>query len=177
MKARSLVIAIALGVVPRVAMTQPAALGSDDIRVVTYLHEVDRLEIYVGRLAVQHGTPAVRDLGKALVDDHTAADNRLIAYARKHGMETIPVEAPIDPDHEPLADAQDQLHSLTGKAFDDAFVEVMPDVLDAEQQTIEDAIATVDDPELEQILRDVDGAKRAHVIAIGNLESTDGKAV
>jgi len=173
MKARSVVIALALIVVPRLAAAQPAALSSDDMRAIIYVHAVDRLEINMGQLAMQRGA-RVRDLGQALVDDHTMADKRLIAYVRKHGIETIPVEAPIDPDHRPIADAEDKLHSLSGPDFDDAFIGVMPDALDAEQQTIEDAIATVDDPELEQILRDLDGAKRSHVTAIGNLESTAG---
>lgn len=175
MKARSVVIALALTLVPRLATAQPAALSSEDMRVIIYVHAVDRLEINMGQLAMQRGT-RVRDLGQALVDDHTIADKRLIAYVRKHGLETIPVESPIDPDHRPLADAQDNLHSLSGSEFDDAFIDVMPDTLDAEQQTIEDAIATVDDPELEQILRDLDGAKRSHVTAIGNLENTNGYA-
>lgn len=171
MKARSLVIALALGVTQPIAAAQPAALSSEDLHVVIYVHAMDRLEIYIGGLAMQRGA-RVRDLGQALVDDHTLADKRLIAYARKHGLETIPVESPIDPDHRPLADAEDELLSLSGKEFDDVFIGVMPDVLDAEEQALEDAIATVDDPELEQILRDLDGAKRSHITAIGNLEST-----
>ena len=173
MKARSLAIVLALFVVPQVARAQPIALSGDDLRAISYLHSINRVEIYVGGIAAQRGS-RVRDLGYALVDDHTISDARLIAYARKHGIETIPVESPIDADHRRVADSIDKFRSLSGNEFDDAFLNVMPAVFESEQQTIEDGIATVDDPELEQILWDIDGAKRSHVTASSNLENTTG---
>ena len=168
MKPRSLVIALAL-VVPQIGAAQ-VTMGSDDAQVVTYFHAVNQIEIEVGGLAQRNGTSAMREFGGTLVADHTFADKRLVAYAQSHGMATIPVEAPIDPDHRPIADALEQLKTLRGSDFDDEFLNVVPDAQDAEVQTIEDAIATVDDPALEQILRDFEQVMKSHVIAVGNLQ-------
>jgi predicted outer membrane protein len=169
MKARSLVIALALALAPQIVAAQ-VTMGSADAQIVTYFHTVNQIEIEVGGLAKRNGTSAMRELGGTLVTDHTYADKRLVAYAATHGMATIPVEAPIDPDHRPVADALEQLKTLRGSDFDDAFLAVVPDAQDAEVQTIEDAIATVDDPALEQILRDFEYVMKSHVIAVGNLQ-------
>jgi len=170
MKARSLVIALALALAPAIAAGQSAStMSSDDAHVVSYFHLVNQIEIDVGGIAKRNGTSAIREFGGTLVADHTYADKRLVAYANKHGMETIPMDAPIDPDHRPVADALDTLKKLRGSDFDDALLGVLPDAQDAEVQNIEDAIATVDDPELEQILRDFEYVMKSHVIAVGNL--------
>jgi predicted outer membrane protein len=171
MKARSLFVAIAL-CAPAVAADPPPPLDDTATRIVTYLHAVDQLEIDVGKLAQSHGTASMRVFGATLVADHTATDRDLVAYARRHGMRSIPTDAPIDPDHRPVADAQARLKTLRGNDFDAAFLDVMPAAEDAEAATIEDAIASVQDPELEQILRNTEPQLKSHVTAINSLKST-----
>jgi|HubBroStandDraft_6_1064221.scaffolds.fasta_scaffold394243_2 predicted outer membrane protein len=169
MKPRSLAIALALAIVPQIGAAQ-ATMDSGDAQIVSYFHLVNQIEIEVGNLAKRNGTSPMREFGGTLVADHTYADKRLVAFAQTHGMATIPVEAPIDPDHRPVADAIDHLKTLRGSDFDDAFLDVVPDAQDAEVQNIEDAIATVDDPALEQILRDFEYVMKSHVITVGNLQ-------
>jgi hypothetical protein len=171
MKARSLFVAIAL-CAPLASAEPPPPLDDTSTRIVTYLHAVDQLGIDVGKLAQNHGTASMRVFGATLVADYTATDRDLVAYARRHGMRTIPTDAPIDPDHRPVADAQARLKTLRGNDFDAAFFDVMPAAEDAEAQTIEDAIAAVQDPELEQILRNVEPELKSHVTSVNSLKGT-----
>ncbi len=171
MKARSLFVALAL-CAPMASADPPPPLDDTSTRIVTYLHAIDQLEIDVGKLAQTHGTPSIRVFGATLVADHTATDRDLVEFVHRHGMHTIPADAPIDPDHRPVADAQAKLKSLHGGDFDAAFLDVMPAAEDAEAQTIEDAIASVQDPELEQILRNALPQLKSHVTAVNSLKST-----
>jgi predicted outer membrane protein len=171
MTARSLFIAIAL-CAPLASADPPPPLDDTSTKIVTYLHAVDQLEIDVGKLAQSHGTASMRVFGATLVADYTTTDRDVVAYARRHGMRTIPTDAPIDPDHRPIADAQARLKTLRGNDFDAAFLDVMPAAQDAEAQTIEDAIASVQDPELEQILRNVEPELKSHVVSVNSLKST-----
>ncbi|HEX4452034.1 MAG TPA: DUF4142 domain-containing protein [Kofleriaceae bacterium] len=171
MKARSLFVAIAL-CAPLASADPPPPLDDTSTKIVVYLHAVDQLEIDVGKLAQARGTASMRVFGATLVADYTATDRDLVAYARRHGMRTIPADAPIDPDHRPVADALARLKTLRGTDFDAAFLGVMPAAEDAEAQTIEDALAAVQDSELEQILRNVEPALKSHVTAVNSLKST-----
>jgi putative membrane protein len=171
MKARSLFVAIAL-CAPLASADPPPPLDDTSTRIVTYLHAIDQIEIDVGKLAQNRGTAPMRVLGATLVADHTATDRDLVAYARRHGMRVIPTDAPIDPDHRPVADAQAKLKTLRGNDFDTAFLGVMPAAQDAEAATIEDALATVEDPELEQVLRNTLPELKSHVTAVNSLKAS-----
>jgi Domain of unknown function (DUF4142) len=176
MKARSILFSLALcGFVPAVAPVAsadpPPPLDDTSTRIVTYLHAIDQLDIDIGTLAQHRGSPSMRVFGATLVADYTNTDRDVVAYARRHGMRTIPMDAPIDADHRPVADAQAKFKTLRGTDFDAAFLDVVPASEDAEAATIEDALASVQDPELEQILRNFEPALKSHVTAINSLKS------
>jgi putative membrane protein len=170
MKARNLLMVVAVCGGSLVVSAEPAKLGGTDAKIVAYLHASDRLEIDLGNLAKRNGSPEMQVFGATLVDDHTNADKLIVAFARKHGMTTIPVDAPIDSDHRPAAEAESRLRSLKGADFDKAFLEVVPDAEDAEVQAVEQGLAASVDPELDKILRTIEPQLKSHVTQAQNLK-------
>jgi predicted outer membrane protein len=56
-------------------------------RVLSDLHKVNALEVTVGKLAQDKGsTEAIRSYGQQLVDDHQAADQRIMSFAQSHDI-------------------------------------------------------------------------------------------
>jgi putative membrane protein len=170
MKARNLVMGLVVCGASLVASADPARLGDTEAKVVTYVHAIDRLEIDLGNLAKQNGSPDMQVFGATLVADHTNADKSIVAFARKHGMTTIPLEAPIDADHRPAAEAESRLKTLKGADFDRAFLAVVPDAEDAEVQAVEQGLAVSVDPELDKILRTIEPMLKSHVTQAQNLK-------
>ena len=77
-------------------------------------------EVQMGKLAQQKGQDDdVKELGKDLVEDHGAANEKAMELAKEAGM---------TPPSEPSAEhkkAHDELSKLSGAAFDRQFVQVM----------------------------------------------------
>jgi putative membrane protein len=80
----------------------------------------DLTEVKLGKLAEEKGgTATVRDFGKRMVRDHTAANDKLQMVGSKEGI-TLPSQ--------PSAAEQqtyDELSKLSGKAFDQAYARDM----------------------------------------------------
>jgi putative membrane protein len=75
-------------------------------------------EVALGKLAQQRGhSDAVKKFGARMVEDHTAAANRLDALAKEAG-----IAQPDKPDPEQQA-TRDALAKLRGAAFDRAYIE------------------------------------------------------
>jgi putative membrane protein len=73
-------------------------------------------EVELSRLALKKSTdPAVKKFAQQMVTDHTKANEALKAAASQEGL-TPPAE--LDPSHK---QAVDQMHSLSGPAFDQAY--------------------------------------------------------
>lgn len=86
-------------------------------------------EVKLGRLAMQRGsTPEVRDLGRRMADDHSAALDALQRAAKQDGQ---PLTTRLDPLEQ---QKYDRLASLSGQAFDAAYVDQMRN---AHEQAIE----------------------------------------
>lgn len=77
-------------------------------------------EVQMGRLAAaQASNPAVKQFGQQMVDDHSKANNELLAVAARKNM-TLPTA----PTAEQQAEA-DKLAKLTGADFDKEYVAAM----------------------------------------------------
>lgn len=76
-------------------------------------------EIQAGQLAITQGsTEMVRRFGTMMVNDHTTALNELDSIVRKSNTDPLPTEP--DAEHKALIE---QLQGMTGKAFDDAYLQ------------------------------------------------------
>jgi putative membrane protein len=92
-------------------------------------------EIALGKLAARNAaTEAVRTYGKALVADHTQANNEASAVAAK---------LDLNPPAEPSTEGREQqtaLRKLSGRAFDHAFLNYMIKNHQADIQNFEDQV-------------------------------------
>jgi putative membrane protein len=99
----------------------PSGIEAGDKATLQKLHDANQMEIQMGGLAQDHGsTKAVREFGKRLVKDHTAADAKLEAFLRTRGSDltSFATTTSADADHELLA-------TKSGTDFDRAFGQQM----------------------------------------------------
>jgi putative membrane protein len=132
---------------------------------VASLHVVNQMEIEAGRLAQEKGLAAeVRDFGGKLVREHRAADDKLLAYAKKRGLDLNAEAAAVQaqPDHAKMRLAMDRLSSLQGAAFDRAFATEMADGHRKTIDKVTTARATATDPELKSLLGELLPALERH---------------
>lgn len=79
-------------------------------------------EIELGRMAAERAANAeVKRFGQMMVDDHTAAGNKLKPIATEH---SIPMPADLDDEHR---DLRERLSKLQGAEFDRAYMKAMVD--------------------------------------------------
>ena len=84
------------------------------------LHEADQKEIQAGRIAQKDGqSKAVKDYGKMLVKDHTAADDKVAALAQKQNVDLVAAT--------PAPGPNDMGTMATGPDFDKKFAQEMLD--------------------------------------------------
>ena len=112
-------VAIALLAVPRAAQAQAAKL--DDPTIVAIFDAANTWDIETGNLARKRGTTKdIRNFGAMLVHDHTEVRKQGRALAKKlHVTPTPPKDFGMAKDH---AAAMKSLRSVSGKAFDKAFL-------------------------------------------------------
>jgi putative membrane protein len=160
MKIRSLLFACALASSPLAVADRSATPSSDsaklsevDTQIVAHLHAVDQLEIVLGKLAEQNGTAGVKNFGQMLVTDHTAFDVKLVAFAKQHGMPTIPADASQSAAGKTEMDAEKgKLAALHGVPFDHELLPMMAKAHDQELTKADANIAMVSDTELKSML-------------------------
>ncbi len=105
-------------------------LSSADRHFMMTAAEINHGEVQSGTMAEQRGAvPAVRDIGKRYVSDHTANQKKLATLAMKTGV-ALPPQMQVTPDDKMAAM---RLQALHGAAFDSAW-------LHAEQKGHESAI-------------------------------------
>ncbi|MCA1826285.1 MAG: DUF4142 domain-containing protein [Myxococcales bacterium] len=97
-----------------------------DARLASMLHRVNKMEIDAGNLAAKHGASAgIKDYGTKLKADHTAADNKLMAAAKRESIDLDALaaadKAKLDVDMKKM----DQVKKMKGAEFDKAFASVM----------------------------------------------------
>jgi putative membrane protein len=161
MKLRTILFACALGT-GSIALAGPtttdtttdhAKLADVDAQVVAHLHAVDLLEIDLGKLAQKNGTAPVKQYGQMLVKDHTAFDAKLVAFANKHAMPTIPADDTQSPTDKTDMDAEKgKLATLRGTAFDQELLPMMKMAHDQELTKLDANAAMVADSDLKTML-------------------------
>ena len=95
-------------------------LPAPDAQFVAKAAEGGQFEIEIGKLAAQKATDsAVKSFAQMLVDDHSAANDRLRQIATSHNV-ALPASLPDDKKKE-----IDQLSKLSGAEFDRQFVKMV----------------------------------------------------
>jgi predicted outer membrane protein len=108
---------------------EEAALGAADVAVLQHCHDVNLMEIDLGRLAFVHGSRRVQRYAKYLVKDHAIADKKAKALAANHGQTLVDRPAPTSDaelaDQELHEDLMAKLVKLDGAAFDAVYLDAM----------------------------------------------------
>lgn len=100
--------------------TSTAPLAADDAQFISKAAESSLFEIEVAKLAADKAAdPAVKSFAQMLVDDHTAANDKLKQIASSHGV-PLPASMAANKKKE-----LDQLSKLSGAKFDQQFVKMV----------------------------------------------------
>jgi putative membrane protein len=107
----------AVGTAGEAARAKP---GMGDKDFVNDLAVAGMAEVELGRMASEKGAnPEVKKFGQTMVDDHTAAGDKLKAIATQHNIDW---PASLDDKHR---DLRDKLAKLTGAEFDREYMSAM----------------------------------------------------
>jgi len=129
---------------------EPAAVGTageadrskvsnEDKSFVNELAVANMAEVELGKMAIERSTNAeVKKFGQMMVDDHTAAGDKLKAVASQHN---VPVPAALDDTH---IDLRDKLAKLQGADFDREYMNAMVDGHEAVSGKLESRIDRAD---------------------------------
>jgi len=150
------------GMVEHMGFKVPA----DEKALLERLHHVNQQEIQLGTLAQQNSqSQEVKSYGSMLVRDHTSADDRVMAYAKKKGL-TLSTPKPMD-DVERRAMAAERangekLQVLKGMPFDSCFLASMVGDHDAVLGKVMAAQQNVTNPELTPLLQQISQSVTQH---------------
>jgi putative membrane protein len=91
------------------------------------LHYTNQLEIKLGQLAQQNSNnPDVKAFGKQMVDEHTAADQKLMTLAQGRGMKLADMPKPMNDMEKKMMAADkavmEELQTLKGEPFDSCYI-------------------------------------------------------
>jgi putative membrane protein len=131
------------------AATSGATGDADFIRRV---HDANQDEVKMARLALDKAqSPKVKNYAQKLVNDHQAADKKLMAYADRKAPE-VKAEARSTPEASPAAAHHDEtytrLSSLSGADFDKEFVNAMVEDHDKAIDLVKNARDAASDKQL-----------------------------
>jgi predicted outer membrane protein len=157
-----LVLAIALAV-PVAALAGPkkpqARLTEGDLSTLQHHHDVNLMEIEMGKLAQQKGGPEVKKYAAQLVKDHQSADKIAIQIAKARAVTLSEHARPMtdveEAEHQKRMDTMTRLQSLEGANFDREYLTAMVDGHSAELGYLTVAIADASDARLKSHLEKV----------------------
>ena len=115
--------------------------------VLNKLHASDQKEIQAGKVAEKEGqSKQVRDYGKMLVKDHTAADKKVTSLAKKEKITLSTTQA-----------GAEEMHNMpaAGPSFDDKFAREMVDDHKKDIAEVTEARDSTTDPQLKKLLSDM----------------------
>ena len=140
------------------AQTQAPAQTQTTADVLGSLHQADQKEIQAGRIAQKDGqSKAVKDYGKMLVKDHTAADDKVAALAQEQSVDLVAAT--------PAPGPNDMGTMATGPDFDKKFAQEMLDDHRKAIAALTAALNSTADPQLRKLLTDLLPTLEKHAAA------------
>lgn len=159
MLTRSVIILVAALAVPFIASAdnKKAKLSEGDLAVLDHHHHTNTIEIEMGRLGEERGSPAVKKYAAMLIKDHSAADQKAMQLARAKGiaLDERPVPAAEMSRHDEHMKKMESLRKLEGAAFDREFLTAMVDGHTAELGWVTSSMASIRDAKLKAHLTKV----------------------
>jgi putative membrane protein len=134
----------------------PAGTPAD---VLSQIHETDQAEMEVGRLAEQKGSTAdVRNFGKTLAHDHSAADRKVTALARELSVQLSPPAKPssdLEKKQNHDGAVKEMLANVSGNTFDRDFLEAMSKDHQHDIEKLTDAMNSTTDPKIKSLIAEL----------------------
>jgi putative membrane protein len=131
----------------------PAGTPAD---LLSQLHETDQTEMEVGRMAEKKGSTAeVRNFGKALEQDHSAADRKVTELARELSVQLSPPAKPsedLEKKQNHDGAVKEMLANVSGNTFDRDFLEAMRKDHEEDIQKLTDAMNSTSDPKIKNLI-------------------------
>ena len=159
------VVAFGFAALSSIAFAESSATGEPSAKAKQFMKEAavgGLTEVALGKLAQENGaSPAVKQFGQRMVTDHSKANRELESLAKKQDV-TLPQH--LDAKHEAV---RDRLAKLSGKAFDEAY---MNEMTSDHRQDVEDfktASQSLDDPAVQSF------AKRTLPVLEAHLKKAD----
>lgn len=141
-------------------------VSHDDARFAVAAADGGQAEVALGQLASDKGTDAgVKDFGKMMVKDHSAANSKLIALAKKKGI-SLPASL-----SEFGQKTKEKLTAKSGKAFDRAYVDNMVEDHQKDIQEFTDACKSLKDPDLKAFANETLPVLKMHLAAIQKVKA------
>jgi putative membrane protein len=141
----------------------------------TFFHDAARAgmeEVALGQLGVSKGSSeGVKKFGRLMIDEHGAANAKLKAAAARSGVE-LPADLAADPEAEAT---RRKLELLTGKAFDQAYVESQSKLHAKAVRLLEKEIASGSDPAAKAWARDALPMMKRHAELVGSVDAVPGE--
>jgi putative membrane protein len=139
---------------------------TDEKALLERLHQANQTEVKLGRLAAQNAqSPEVKTYGDTLVKDHGAADEKVLAYAKKKGL-TLAEPKPLDEvERKSMAAGkamEEKLQVLKGQPFDACFMADMVGDHDADLGKLTAAQQSLTDAGLKPLLQEMSQTVRRH---------------
>jgi predicted outer membrane protein len=136
-----------------------ARLTEGDLSTLQHHHDVNLMEIEMGKLAQQKGGPEVKKYAAQLVKDHQTADKTAIQIAKARAVTLSEHARPMtdveEAEHQKQMDTMNRLQSLEGANFDREYLTAMVDGHSAELGYLTVAIADASDAKLKSHLEKV----------------------
>jgi predicted outer membrane protein len=136
-----------------------ARLSEGDLSTLQHHHDVNLMEIEMGKLAQQKGGPEVKKYAAQLVKDHQTADKTAIQIAKARAVTLSEHARPMtdveEAEHQKQMDTMTRLQSLEGANFDREYLTAMVDGHSAELGYLTVAIADANDAKLKSHLEKV----------------------
>ncbi len=146
--------ALALGASGAQAKNAPT-LSDHGVQILDHAHNVNEMEIELGQLAVDKGSPDVKAYAQHMVADHRKAETELMSLAKKEDV-TISKEEPNAPEEIAMAKialgTKIELGTLSGIDFDHAYLAAMVDGHKRELDRIDADLAMGVDPSVKAYL-------------------------
>ena len=154
-------------------------LTGDELQIVAHVHNVNQLEIDLGKLAEKHAlSAAVKDYGKMLVNDHQQNDKDLNALVKKHDQK-IPKETLSDADKTDKKDmdaAVKRLKGMKGADFDREFINMMVQGHEKELVRADSAVAMIQASDLKTFVNDMKPVLQRHADQARDLQKGNPQA-
>lgn len=143
----------------------PAVPTVTDLKeILSRIHHDNEMEIKMGKLAQEKATTeSIKDFGKTLVTDHTAADKKVTALAKKLNITLTDPTATNADEKAKMAEhkkAGEELKTAKGEAFDQKFIDAMK--LDHEKAVAMLEQSNADNEEVKKLVSDLLPTLRNH---------------